>query len=187
MVNIMSDYRNCFWPDPCKPVSPPSTPCYPPCPPAPYCPPVSVSCGDSDHKKPWIPSYAFKYTTAAQTLANPAAGGNVPGIALGSAGPSTDDIFTSSSGLSFSKNGLYAVWYSVSLGTAAAPTAGLVVGLTLDNSLVPGSTFTTVTNDYNYTKMALVSIAGGQTLAIALTSTGTLSVAQASILVQKIA
>lgn len=180
MVNIMSDYRNCFWPDPCKPAYPPSTPCYPPC------PPVSVNCGDSDHKKVWMPSYTFKYTTAAQTLANPAAGGNVPVIVLGSAGPSTDDIFTSSSGMNFSKNGLYAVWYSFSLGTAAAPTAGLVVGLTLDGSLVPGSTFTTAA-DYNYSKMALVSIAGGQTLAIALTGTGTLSVAQASILVQKIA
>ena len=183
----MSDYRNCFWPDPYKPVCPPSTPCYPPCPPAPCCPPVNVCCGDSDHKKPWIPSYAFKYTTSAQTLANPAANGNVPVIAFGSAGPSTDDIFTEAAGLNFSKNGLYAVWYSVSLG--AAPTPGLTVGLTLDSSLVSGSSFSTVAADLNYTKMAIVSIAGGQKLAVALTTTGanTLSVAQASILVQKIA
>lgn len=175
----MSDYRNCFWPDLCKPAYPPKTPCYPPC------PPVSVNCGDSDHKKVWVPSYAFKYTTAAQTLANPAAGGNVPVIALGSAGPSTDDLFTSSQGVSISKSGIYAVWYSVSL--ASAPTAGLVVGLTLDGSLVSGSSFTTVAADLNYTKMAIVPAAGGQTLAIALTNTGTLSVAQASILVEKIA
>ena len=197
----MSDYRNCFWPDPCKPVCPPSTPCYPPCPPAPApcppappcCPPVNnplcVNCGGCNPGSVWVPSYAFRYTTLAapETVtkaANPSPNPPITGLLTG---PATSDITTSTSGVTFTKGGTYAVWYSVSLDTTAAPTPGLVVGLTLDGALVAGSSFTTVANDYNYTKMAIVSVAAGQSLAIALTSPGSIVVTQASLLVEKIA
>lgn len=144
------------------PINPCQSQCCQPCCQCCQCVPCPPVCD------PRVPSYAFYFTTASQTVV---AGQSV----LFGAGSATSDIVLSSGNLLFSKPGIYLIQYHISF---TAPAAGVTVSLALNGVPIAGSTAVTTT-DTDYSGQAIVSVPAGGV--VSLTVSGTSTVASASI------